>query len=83
MEISNNIDNYFHIYNLTGCYSIKENFIFKFYLNYFFDKNKNVKYQVALINQMIQRIKENNNGIQLEANVILKFFKICSNLKLN
>ena len=31
---------------------------------------------------MIQRIKENINGLQLEANVILKFFKICSILKL-
>jgi len=80
--INDDIQNYFYINNLNNNCTIRDNKIFEYFFNYFFDeKNKNEEIQKTLIKAMINKICQRGN-ISLKPNIILKFLKYCQKFKL-
>ena len=86
----NGINNYFYINNLkyenTLYYispTLSNNEIFTYFLNFFFDKEKNKEefLQKSLMKALINSV--NNNQIKLSPEIILKYFKYCLNFKLD
>ena len=93
IEIGKGIENYFFIDNLNyySYFSYYKNYptlnnneIFKYFLNYFFNKktNEDLYLQISLIKALINKINNIRNEIELEADIILRFFKLCLYFKL-
>ena len=87
----NGINNYFYINNLkyenTYYYTyptLSNNEIFTYFLNFFFDKEKNIEkiLQISLMKALINKVNYNNQ-IKLSPEIILKYFKYCLNFKLD
>ena len=83
INISEKIFYYFYVYNTNNDVSIKNNRIFEYFFDFFFnEKNKiNENLQKSLIKSLINKIKYENNII-LKPNIILRFFKYCQKFKL-
>ena len=86
----NEINNYFYINNLkyeSNYYytypTLNINEIFTYFLNFFFDKEKNKEefLQISLMKALINTV--NNNQIRLSPEIILKYFKYCLYFKLD
>ena len=87
----NGINNYFYINNLkyenTYYYiypTLNNNDIFTYFLNFFFDKEKNKEelLQISLMKALINKVNSNNQ-IKLSPEIILKYFKYCLDFKLD
>ena len=77
----NKIENFFYIDNLNYkhyCYSLNNNELFDYYINFFFDKNYNQDetLQKSLIKALLSKINR-NYGIELKVEIILKILKYC------
>ena len=93
IERRNEVENYFYIDNLKyySSYSYYNNYptlnlndIFKNYLNYFFNKknNEDESIQKSLLKAIINKLNYTRNVLELEPEIILRFFKYCLNLSL-
>ena len=94
IERKNGVANFFFIDNLKyySYYSYYNNYptlnnnqIFKFYLNYFFNKKNNddESIQKSLLKALINKLYYIRNELELEPEIILKFFKYCLYFKLD
>ncbi len=94
IERKNGVENFFFIDNLKyySYYSYYNNYptlnnnqIFKFYLNYFFNKKNNddESIQKSLLKALINKLYYIRNELELEPEIILKFFKYCLYFKLD
>ncbi len=75
--------NYFYINNVSNDVIIKNNKIFEYFFDFFFDPKNEVIENVkkSLLKALINKIKYENNII-LNPNTILRFLKYCLNSKL-
>ena len=80
IDVKIKADNYFYPKNLFFAmkeYNLKDNQIFSFYLDYFFDEKKEIdkKLQNDLIMALIYHIKHCYGYIELSGDIILRFIK--------